>query len=157
MSGVWILVLQAMSGLNSVVSAPPLAIRLPRLRSIPLCGSARTPERAVEYCSRMYRAELTAEGIRVFGEIDIAVADEFAQSLVDAFQTASGTVVVDLSAIEFFDSSGVGALLTSVQTLGGSWLVETSPFVFKVLDLVGITSGQVANLQVRPPTTQRRH
>ena len=129
--------------------------RVPRLQPT-VCGSAHTPERAVVYCSRMYRAEQTAEGLRVFGDIDIAVADEFAQSLVDAFQTASGTVVVDLSAIEFFDSSGVGALLTSVQTLGGSWLVETSPFVFKVLNLVGITSGQVANLQVRPPK-QRGH
>ena len=121
-----------------------------------VCGSAQTPERAVVYCSRMYRAEQTAEGLRVFGEIDIAAADDFAHSLVDAFQSASGTVVVDLSAIEFFDSSGVGAILTSVQTLGGSWLVETSPFVFKVLNLVGITSGQVANLQVRPPK-QRGH
>ena len=56
------------------------------------------------------------EGVRIVKvldavEIDIANAEEFKRSLLEAIDDAP-RVVLDLGAVEFFDSAGMGALLS---------------------------------------------
>jgi anti-anti-sigma factor len=51
--------------------------------------------------------------IRAAGELDLAMADKFTAAVRDAL--TRGGVIVDLSALEFMDSSGVRALDTAVR------------------------------------------
>jgi anti-sigma B factor antagonist len=45
------------------------------------------------------------------GELDISNVDAFRASLAEASRSTSADVILDLSAVEFIDSSGVGAIL----------------------------------------------
>jgi anti-anti-sigma factor len=47
----------------------------------------------------------------VAGEIDVAVADQFEAAIATAIGEASETVVIDLTALDFIDSSGIHALV----------------------------------------------
>jgi anti-sigma B factor antagonist len=47
----------------------------------------------------------------VSGEIDLAVATRFAQALESIVERTTGTAVVDLSQVDFIDSSGIRELL----------------------------------------------
>jgi anti-sigma B factor antagonist len=60
--------------------------------------------------------ERTAERyvIRLVGEMDLANADEVRQALNAAIEGEAAAVIVDLSELEFVDSTGISALL-SVQ------------------------------------------
>jgi anti-anti-sigma factor len=49
--------------------------------------------------------------VRLLGELDIAGCEEFEQALSDAGQNGAHTVVVDLSELDFLDSSGLRSLL----------------------------------------------
>jgi anti-anti-sigma factor len=49
--------------------------------------------------------------LSVAGEIDLAVASQFAQQLEDLIDRGPQTAFVDLSRVEFMDSSGVRELL----------------------------------------------
>jgi anti-sigma B factor antagonist len=56
-------------------------------------------------------AGLRAPGIAVRGEIDVATLPHLEQALDTAIQSSSGAFVLDLTDVEFVDSSGVHALL----------------------------------------------
>lgn len=47
----------------------------------------------------------------VSGEIDVMTVVGLRQTLLQALEEAPGTLVVDLSAVEFIDAAGVGALV----------------------------------------------
>jgi anti-anti-sigma factor len=55
--------------------------------------------------------------VAVAGEVDMVSAPAFLQALESA--RGSSRVVVDLTEVEFFDSSGVAALVRAHQTLSG--------------------------------------
>jgi len=51
--------------------------------------------------------------------LDATVAGEFRQGLIDFIQKGQVFLVLDLSDVEFIDSSGLGALVSTLKTLGG--------------------------------------
>jgi anti-sigma B factor antagonist len=79
--------------------------------------------------------------VTVCGEVDIAAAPKLAEALV---QFPSGTVIVDLADVTFFDASGLRALLAAqrnIERRKGRLIVEgTSAAVRKVFDIVGLDS-----------------
>jgi anti-sigma B factor antagonist len=57
-------------------------------------------------------------GVAVRGEIDMATAPSLRDALDAAIRESSGPLVVDLRAVGFLDSSGVGAFLRARALLG---------------------------------------
>ena len=51
--------------------------------------------------------------------LDATVAGEFRQVLIDFIQKGQVFLVLDLSDVEFIDSSGLGTLVSILKTLGG--------------------------------------
>jgi anti-anti-sigma factor len=54
----------------------------------------------------------------VTGELDLAVADRFDAAIGAAIAEAAETVVIDLSALDFVDSTGIHALLRAHREAG---------------------------------------
>ena len=91
---------------------------------------------------------VTVDGTR----IDAAVAIEFKDAMRDATNTDSPTVILDLSTVEFIDSSGLGAIVASMKHMGQDRrlvLAGLTPAVEKVFRLTRMDSvfGVFTNLQ----------
>ena len=50
--------------------------------------------------------------------IDATFAMQFKNQLVDTFQAGNTTIILDLSDVDFIDSSGLGALVASRKSIG---------------------------------------
>lgn len=72
--------------------------------------------------------------------LDAAVASEFKAKVESAWKTGVTRVEIDLGAVEFVDSSGVGALLSVFRKLptdrGLTRLTHVRPGVWAVLELL---------------------
>ncbi|HEX9504734.1 MAG TPA: STAS domain-containing protein [Acidimicrobiia bacterium] len=72
------------------------------------------------------------------GEIDMATAPELRAGLAET----TGDVIIDLAAVEFLDSSGIGVLVAAGNRLaaaGGSLALRAPrPPVRRVLEIVGL-------------------
>ena len=56
--------------------------------------------------------------VRPDGErLDIAVASDFRNALLELIQNGRRNLVVDLASVSFIDSSGLGALVSALKTL----------------------------------------
>ena len=93
--------------------------------------------------------------VRLAGEIDVSVADEVHAALtkiVADVQPDARTVALDLSELQFIDSSGIRALLQTVLDAQPADLavsvVAVSDSVRRVLDIAGVS----AMLGVEPDT-----
>lgn len=51
--------------------------------------------------------------LAVAGQVDVATADALAGAIRDALHDGPETIVVDLSAVAFFDAGGIGVLLAA--------------------------------------------
>ena len=80
--------------------------------------------------------------VAVEGEVDLATAPRLREALAAVVAEGHLRVVVDLSATEFLDSTGLGALVTGlkrVRARGGDMkVVCTSPRVCKVFEITSI-------------------
>ena len=80
----------------------------------------------------------------VAGEVDISNEDEFLDQLRNLIGAARSTSLVDLSAVTFFGSSGISALLKASRDAQqkGINLVMAAPslIVRQVLDATGLSS-----------------
>lgn len=75
--------------------------------------------------------------------IDAAVAIEFKDAMRKATDTDSPTVILDLSNVEFIDSSGLGAIVASMKHMGQDRslvLAGLTPTVEKVFRLTRMDS-----------------
>ena len=72
------------------------------------------------------------------GELDMHATDAFAEAAERATHRAEGDVIVDLSRLEFLDSSGIRAILAIGMSDRRVVLRRPAPRVKKVLDLTGI-------------------
>jgi anti-anti-sigma factor len=101
--------------------------------------------------------ETTQEGIRAHGEIDVAVADDFFSELCASLVAARTPFVVDMRDVTFIDSVGLSALICVMSlTKGADMVIQTSPQVFRILDIAGVTmSHPWKNVVVVPPDGTR--
>lgn len=75
--------------------------------------------------------------------IDAAVAIEFKDAMRSATDGGSDTVVLDLSQVQFIDSSGLGAIVAAMKQMGQSRklaLAGLTPTVEKVFRLTRMDS-----------------
>jgi anti-sigma B factor antagonist len=85
-----------------------------------------------------------ARVVRVAGEVDIGTHDQLAEKICAEAQ--NGPVVVDLSACEFIDSSGVRALLLGLRATSGEdeggparfAIAGPNQQVRRILDMTGL-------------------
>ena len=80
----------------------------------------------------------------VAGEVDLSNQDEFLDQLRNLLAAAQSTLLIDLSAVTFFGSSGISALLESARDAeqqGVNLVIAApSPIVRQVLDATGLSS-----------------
>jgi anti-sigma B factor antagonist len=57
-------------------------------------------------------------GVAVRGEIELATAPELTVALDDAIRASTGPFVVDLTAVDFLDSTGISCLVRARALLG---------------------------------------
>jgi anti-sigma B factor antagonist len=79
----------------------------------------------------------------ISGELDVATATDLRSAGEQALADGSPTLIVDLEAVTFLDSSGLGALIAlrnaSLAAERSFSLRRPSPRVNKVLELSGLT------------------
>ncbi|MEO5679789.1 MAG: STAS domain-containing protein [Acidimicrobiales bacterium] len=80
--------------------------------------------------------------VAVSGEVDIATAPKLREKLVELASQGAQQVVVDLEAVEFLDSTGLGVLIGGMKRLrgleGDLTLVCTQPRILKVFEITGL-------------------
>lgn len=80
--------------------------------------------------------------LAVSGEVDVYTAPRLREKLVELVSQGNYRIVVDLEAVEFLDSTGLGVLvggLKRVRTHEGSLsLVCTQQRILKVFDITGL-------------------
>lgn len=76
--------------------------------------------------------------VRISGEVDLSWSQKVRKAILDAL-AASRSVAVDLSAVNYIDSSGIAALVEGFQQSRGKGqkfaLIAVSPAVLAVLEL----------------------
>jgi anti-sigma B factor antagonist len=79
--------------------------------------------------------------VRALGELDAASSVRLRRLLADLIRLRTNAITVDMSGVEFMDSSGLGALLANrvaADGLGvGFGLVNPSRQVARVLEITG--------------------
>ena len=83
-----------------------------------------------------------ATRLAVSGELDLATAEEFAER-VRQLSAAGATVLLDLSAVAFMDSSGLNALVNTIREARGAdrpieLESELAPQVKRLLELTRV-------------------
>jgi anti-anti-sigma factor len=67
-------------------------------------------------------------------------------------EATATSFLVDLSGVTFMDSAGLRALIQVLELRSGKdIIVQSSPQVFTLLHLVGLSDGVLSNVVVRPP------
>jgi len=81
--------------------------------------------------------------ITVFGEIDVATAPQLRDCLHRVIAQSHATVVVDLLAVTFLDSTALGVLVGALKRcreFGGELhVVVTDPRIIKIFEITGLT------------------
>ena len=80
--------------------------------------------------------------VSLHGQLDLDTAPQLADTLTQLHTSAVCRIVVDLSGIQFCDSTGLSALVVAyhqARTAGGYLrLADPSPFLLRLLTVVGI-------------------
>ena len=76
--------------------------------------------------------------VRVRGEVDLATHEQLAEKLHQA-AARGGPIVVDMSACEFIDSSGIRALLLGDRDIERFAIASPTNQVKSVLDMTGVS------------------
>jgi len=85
-----------------------------------------------------------AHVINVRGEIHVSTAPVLSRRLTTAIESGKTAIVVDLSAVEFIDSTGLSVLLNGLRRVhqldGRMALVCTSPTVLRLFQITKLDS-----------------
>ncbi|GAA3730610.1 anti-sigma B factor antagonist [Spinactinospora alkalitolerans] len=80
--------------------------------------------------------------VAVRGEIDLYTAPHLHSELVDALDDGASRLLVDMSGVEFCDSTGMNVLLSAMKRSrekeGDLELVAPRPAVMKILQITGL-------------------
>lgn len=81
--------------------------------------------------------------VRVGGEIDVYTAPKLREQLVDLVNAGKFHLVVDMEAVEFLDSTGLGVLVGGLKRVrahdGSLHLVCTQERILKIFRITGLT------------------
>ncbi len=79
----------------------------------------------------------------VGGEVDVATAPRLRERLIELVNGGRHRIVVDLGAVEFLDSTGLGVLVGALKRVrthdGDLALVCTEARILKVFEITGLT------------------
>jgi anti-sigma B factor antagonist len=82
--------------------------------------------------------------IHVKGEIHVTTAHEFAQRLDDAISQDANAIVLDLTEVEFIDSTGLSVLLNGLRSVtlrgGRLALAISNPTVLRLFEITRLDS-----------------
>ena len=82
--------------------------------------------------------------LSVKGEIDATTTDQFREGIRSAFDAGNRRLVVDLSAVDFIDSTGLGVLVGALRYYreedGDVLLRSPSPIANRVLTVSGLSA-----------------
>ncbi len=83
-----------------------------------------------------------AREVRVAGELDVYTAPRLREELLAALKQGEVDVVVDLTELEFIDSTGIGVLVAALKrarSMGGDVSLRAAPpAAVKVFELTGL-------------------
>ncbi|HMC52139.1 MAG TPA: STAS domain-containing protein [Acidimicrobiales bacterium] len=81
--------------------------------------------------------------LAVHGEVDVYTAPRLRERLVELVSQGKRQIVVDLEAVDFLDSTGLGVLVGGLKRLrshdGDLTLVCTQQRILKVFEITGLT------------------
>src|SRR6059058_5233723 len=81
--------------------------------------------------------------LAVRGEVDVYTAPRFRERLIELVSEGRHKIVVDLEAVDFLDSTGLGVLVGGLKRLrshdGDLTLVCTKSRILKVFEITGLT------------------
>jgi anti-sigma B factor antagonist len=81
--------------------------------------------------------------IQVTGEVDVYTAPDLRERIRDLADKGAVHVIVDMSRVDFLDSTGLGALVGGLKRIrdhGGSLtLVITAPRILRIFEITGLT------------------
>jgi len=82
------------------------------------------------------------EILRVWGGVDLQTSAALRADLLSSIEGSQGDIVVDLSNVEFMDSTGLGVLLGALRRLAEDRrsleLVLAAPTVLRVFEVTGL-------------------
>jgi len=85
----------------------------------------------------------SATVLTVRGEVDVYTAPKLREKLVELVSQGRHTIVVDLEAVDFLDSTGLGVLVGGLKRVrshdGDLILVCTHQRILKVFEITGLT------------------
>jgi anti-sigma B factor antagonist len=100
-----------------------------------------TPGASQRFVAATDQLESGTPVVSVMGEIDIATAPAFEQTLLGVAEDRTGEVIVDLTGCSFLDSRGLAALVATRARLERAnrplALVLSNPNVLKIFKLTG--------------------
>ena len=77
------------------------------------------------------------------GEIDVYTAPRLRQALIDLVEQGSKDILVDMSRVDFLDSTGLGVLVGGLKRVkandGSLEIVATSDRILKIFDITGLS------------------
>jgi len=81
--------------------------------------------------------------LSVGGEVDVATAPRLREKLIDLVNGGQHRIVVDLSGVDFLDSTGLGVLVGALKRVrthdGDLALVCNESRILKVFEITGLT------------------
>ena len=81
--------------------------------------------------------------LAVRGEVDVYTAPRFRERLIELVSEGKHRIIVDLEAVDFLDSTGLGVLVGGLKRLrshdGDLVLVCTRSRILKVFEITGLT------------------
>ena len=109
-----------------------------------VCCTARLPSEMMEKLT--FGGEARGEWwvLSVEGTVDLATSPELKDHIAGLIDGGHRFIVVDLTGVPFIDSTGLGGLVTAMNTIKSSFgrlrVVASSPQTLTVLDITGLLS-----------------
>jgi anti-sigma B factor antagonist len=99
--------------------------------------------------------------LKVVGEIDVYTAPELRQRVIGLIDDGARHVIVDLRAVDFLDSTGLGVLVGSLRRLrlheGSLNLVTSGGRILQLFRITGLTNAFALHSTVPDAITADQH
>jgi anti-anti-sigma factor len=110
------------------------------------------------FALREQRLDERTSVVTVRGEIHVTTAPEFSRLLTDTIVAGRTALVLDLTEVEFIDSTGLSVLLNALRQVthaGGSMAVVcTNPTVLRLFEITCLDSTLDLHAEVAPALEQ---